>query len=73
MGVTFLLYIKARMAGRDEQPGATPEQHARRIAGLDEREQRYKTIHFISLFIFVLLGIVILVHLSNTFNPPTIT
>jgi hypothetical protein len=61
------------MAVRDEYPGATPEQHNRRIAGLDERERKYRSLHFLSLCIFVLLGICILVHYSNLFNPPTIT
>jgi hypothetical protein len=61
------------MARRDELPGATPEQQVRRIAGLDERERKYQSLHFISLCIFVLLGVLILVHYSNVFNPPTIT
>jgi hypothetical protein len=61
------------LAGRDEDPGATPEQHTRRIAGLEERERKYLSLHFISLCIFVLLGVLILVHFSNVFNPPTIT
>ena len=70
---SFVLYVRTRMAGRDQQPGHTPEQNARRMADLDSREQRYQTLHFISLFIFVLLGVLILVQLSNFFNRATLT
>lgn len=62
---SFVLYIRARTAARDEYPGHTPEQHARRLAELDRREQRYQTLHFITLFVFFLLGVLILIQLSN--------
>ena len=61
---SFILYIRTRMAARDEQPGHTAEQHIRRMTELDSREQRYQTIHFITLFIFVVLGVLILIQLS---------
>jgi len=63
--IAFVCYVRARMASRDEYPRATAEEHARRLAMLDNREHRYQSIHFITLFLFVLLGVLLLVQLSN--------
>jgi hypothetical protein len=73
--VTFFLYVRARMAERHEyhEPGSGPdlpdahrqERHRLLNAGLDRKEQRYRSIHFISLFIFVVLGVLLLIIVSN--------
>jgi hypothetical protein len=56
--IFFLLYIKARMADPSADQG--PE------------ERRYQSIHFITLFLFVLFGVLVLIQLSNRYNyvPP---
>ena len=41
------------------------EQYRLRNALLDRHEQRYRSVHFISLFIFVVLGVLLLVLISN--------
>lgn len=43
-----------------------------RLAGLDRLEKRCQAIHFITLALFVLFGVLILVHLSNELNSGTI-
>jgi NADH:ubiquinone oxidoreductase subunit 2 (subunit N) len=69
--ISFFLYLKARMTLREERPGDTPDEHTRKLAVLDRRERQYQRLHFISLFIFVVLGVLILVHLANVLNTPT--
>jgi hypothetical protein len=66
--VTFFLYIRVRMADRTEEHGVSPELHAERLAALDRQERRYLSLHFITLFLFVLFGVLILVHLSDSIN-----
>jgi predicted RND superfamily exporter protein len=63
--VAFLLYIKARMAERSDEPAQSSGLHQEE---LDRLERRYQSIHFISLFIFVFLGVLILVQLSQRLN-----
>lgn len=71
--VTFFLYIRARMALRDQDPAHNEEEHAQKLALLDRREQNFQAVHFITLALFVLFGVLILVHLSNKLNQGTIT
>ena len=71
--VTFFLYVKTRLASREQLPGHTAEQHAEKLDGLDRREQRYQSIHFITLALFVLFGVLILIQLSGKLNQGTIT
>lgn len=66
--VTFFCYIRLRMADRTEETGADPAQQAERLAALDRRERRYLSLHFITLFLFVLFGVLILIHLSDSIN-----
>jgi len=66
--ITFFLYLRARMAERAEDHGGDPEGYARRIAVLDRQERRYLALHFITLFLFILFGVLILVHLSDSIN-----
>jgi hypothetical protein len=64
--VGFFLYIRARMAERkDEYSG---DDHLQYNAALDRKEQAYQSLHFISLLIFVALGVFILVQLSGKLN-----
>lgn len=70
--VTFFLYIRARLAIREMPPDATDKEHAKRLAELDRLESLYQAIHFITLALFVLFGVLILVHLSNKLNSGTI-
>ena len=63
---SFFLYVRARMTERkDEYSGGD---HLRHNAALDRKEQAYQSIHFISLLIFVALGVFILVQLSTKLN-----
>jgi cytochrome bd-type quinol oxidase subunit 2 len=39
-----------------------------RLAGLDKQEKKYQSMHFITLSLFVLFGVLILIHLSNRLN-----
>ena len=64
---------QAEQASNAAAEGATAEEHARRLADLDRREGRYQSIHFITLALFILFGVLLLIHLSNKLNPPTIT
>jgi hypothetical protein len=62
----FFLYVRARMAERkDEYSG---DDHLQHNAALDRKEQAYQSLHFISLLIFVALGVYILVKLSDKLN-----
>ena len=56
---SFFLYVKARLADRTD---------ASRLAELDKQEKKYQSLHFITLSLFVLFGVLILVHLSNRLN-----
>ena len=51
--VSFLLYVRARMANRVAE------------------EKRYLSIHYISLFLFVFFGVMILIHLSDSISRGT--
>ena len=72
--VAFLLYVKTRLADRTEDrhadaTGVIDEAgHARRLAELDRKEKRYQSLHFITLTLFVLFGVLILIHLSGKLN-----
>jgi small-conductance mechanosensitive channel len=66
--VAFFLYVKARLADRTETRNATKEAHAASVAELDKKEKKYQSLHFITLCLFVLFGVLILVHLSNRLN-----
>ena len=40
-----------------------------RMAGrMEEQERRYLTLHFITLCLFILFGVLILIHLSDSIN-----
>lgn len=70
--VSFILYIRTRLAPRERSDEPADEAQMQRLAELDRLESRYQSIHFISLALFVLFGILILVHLSNKLNSGTI-
>ncbi len=61
--ISFILYLKARTAERDH-PDETAPDNARH-AGLDRKERLYQSIHFTSLFLFVILGVLILIIISR--------
>ena len=63
--VTFVLYVRARMALREEHPDNGDRLDSPRNAELDRREHTYRSIHFITLFAVVVLGVIILVILSD--------
>lgn len=70
--VSFFLYIRTRLAAREIAEGVTDEEHSRRLAELDRRESRYQSLHFITLALFVLFGVLILMQLSSKLNSGTI-
>ena len=61
--ISFILYLRARTAIRDHPDEENPD--VLRHALLDKKERKYQSIHFISLLIFVTLGVVILVMISR--------
>ncbi len=61
--VSFVLYLKARTAERDHPDATDPDPE--RMALLDRTEKRYQRIHFISLALFVVIGVAILTILSH--------
>jgi hypothetical protein len=61
--VSFVLYLKARTAERDHPDAERP--NPERMALLDRTEKRYQRIHFISLCLFVIIGVAILSVLSH--------
>lgn len=70
MIISFLLYVKARMADRTENPRLDETQQAQRLARLDRDEHRYQTLYFIMGFLFFALGILILIQLSIRVSGP---
>ena len=72
--VSFFLYVRYRMRPRAEKEKANEEEKdtGSDNCELDRLEQRYQQIHFISLALFVLFGVLILVYLSHRYNPPRI-
>ena len=78
--VSFFLYIRYRMRPRAEEDVVDLTNPVGTIGGgdtgnaeLERKEQRYQQIHFISLALFVLFGVLILVYLSHLYNPARIT
>jgi len=71
--VTFFLYVRMRLTSRERLPGDTVEQYAKKLDGLDRREKQFQSIHFITLALFVLFGVLILIQLSGKLNQGTIT
>ncbi len=69
--ITFILYIRARLADRTEALDSDPGGHAARVAVLDRQERRYLSLHFITLCLFVLFGVLILIQLSDSINSGT--
>ncbi|HVU54462.1 MAG TPA: hypothetical protein VHD83_05375 [Puia sp.] len=61
--ISFVFYIKARVAERahPDDEDADPQQQA----DLDRKERLYQSIHFLSLCIFVILGVLILIIISR--------
>ncbi len=39
-----------------------------RLAYQDKKEKKYQSLHFITLLLFILFGVLILIHLSNRLN-----
>jgi small-conductance mechanosensitive channel len=66
--VAFFLYVKARLADRTEARHSTEAGHAASLTELDKKEKKYQSLHFITLSLFVLFGVLILIHLSNRLN-----
>jgi hypothetical protein len=61
--ISFILYLKTRIAERDHPDEENPD--VRRQAALDRKERLYQSIHFKSLWLFVFLGVLILIIISR--------
>lgn len=61
--ISFVFYIRARLAERAHPDDEDAD--ALRDAGLDRKERLYQGIHFLSLCIFVVLGVLILIIISR--------
>ena len=60
--ISFILFIRARLAERSHPDD---EVDVLRDAGLDRKERVYQRIHFLSLFVFVVFGVLILIIISH--------
>jgi len=60
---SFVFYVRARLAERAHPDDEDVD--VLRDAGLDRKERVYQTIHFLSLLIFVILGVLILIIISH--------
>ena len=60
---SFVFYVRARLAERAHPNDEDVD--VLRDAGLDRKERLYQTIHFLSLLIFVILGVLILIIISH--------
>ncbi|HVS98608.1 MAG TPA: hypothetical protein VHE54_19080 [Puia sp.] len=69
----FIVYVRTRLADRSEPSPPDEAAHARRLAMLDRKESFYQALHFITLALFVLFGVLILVQLSSRLNHPMLT
>lgn len=68
--ISFFLYVRTRLADRSPNFHVSAEDHSRHLRVLDQREERYRSIHFITLALFTLLGVLLLVQLSHHLNHP---
>ena len=71
--LTFIVYVRTRLADRSEPSPPDEAAHARRLAMLDRKESFYQAVHFITLALFVLFGVLILIQLSSRLNHPMLT
>ena len=60
---SFVFYVRARLAERAHPDDEDVD--VLRDAGLDRKERLYQAIHFLSLLIFVILGVLILIIISH--------
>jgi len=61
--ISFVFYVRARLAERAHPDDEDVD--VLRDAGLDRKERLYQRIHFLSLLIFVILGVLILIIISH--------
>jgi len=61
--ISFIFYIRARLAERAHPDDKDVD--VLRDAGLNRKERLYQGIHFLSLCIFVVLGVLILIIISH--------
>jgi hypothetical protein len=71
--ISFFLYVRTRLADRSPDIHSSEEEHSRHLRELDRKEERYRSIHFITLALFTLMGVLLLVQLSHHLNRPVIT
>jgi hypothetical protein len=70
--ISFFLYIRTRLADRSPDIHESAEDHARHLRRLDAREERYRSIHFVTLALFTLMGVLLLIQLSHHLNRPVL-
>ncbi|HXB33444.1 MAG TPA: hypothetical protein VNV35_08480 [Puia sp.] len=71
--VSFLLYVRTRLADRSADIHGSEEDHNLHLRRLDEQEERYRSIHFATLALFTLMGVLLLIQLSHHLNRPVLT
>jgi hypothetical protein len=71
--ISFFLYVRTRLADRSPDIHGNEEEHIRHLLELDRKEERYRSIHFITLALFTLMGVLLLVQLSHHLNRPVLT
>ncbi|HEY4205279.1 MAG TPA: hypothetical protein VGM31_00640 [Puia sp.] len=64
--ISFVLFIRARLAVRAHPDDEDAD--VARDAELDRKERSYQSIHFLSLLIFLVLGVLILIMISHKVN-----
>ncbi|HLX65432.1 MAG TPA: hypothetical protein VKR41_00510 [Puia sp.] len=71
--ISFFLYVRTRLADRSPDIHRNEEEHSRHLLELDRKEERYRSVHFITLGLFTLTGVLLLIQLSHHLNRPVIT
>src|SRR6185312_2913542 len=66
--VSFVIHVRTQHAARSEPSSREDAEHTCRMARLDRKERFYQVLHFITLWLFILFGVLILIQLSHRFN-----
>jgi len=71
--ISFLFYVRARLADRSADIHDSEEDHTLHLRRLDAQEERYRSIHFVALALFTLMGVLLLIQVSHHLNRPVLT
>jgi hypothetical protein len=64
--ISFFLYVRTRLADRSPDIHSSEEDYSRHLRRLDGLEERYRSVHFVTLAL-------LLIQLSHRLNQPILT